>query len=88
MQFPWRPDIARAELRRTGLGLLLLLFLSVLAVLIFWLVGGPRLLLEEYLGARVQMSVHLADNPRFYWGRRYLQVFLQGLRIGPEQQPA
>lgn len=88
MQFPWRPDIARAGLRRTGLGLLLLLFLSVLAVLIFWLVGGPRLLLEEYLGARVQMSVHLADNPRFYWGKRYLQVFLQGLRIGPERQPA
>ncbi|PKY12179.1 hypothetical protein B1757_00440 [Acidithiobacillus marinus] len=67
--------------------MLLLLFLLVLAGLIFWLVGGPRLLLEEYLGAQVQMPVQLADNPSFYWGKRYLQVFLQGLRIGPERQP-
>ncbi|MCK9188278.1 hypothetical protein [Acidithiobacillus sp.] len=55
--------------------------------MLFWLVGGPRYVLEGVLAARLQRQVHLAANPDWHWGKQELWFTLPGLRIGPAAHP-
>lgn len=64
-----------------------LLLLIIVATILFWVAGGPRLLLEAGISASLQEPVHLAANPRFYWGARQLKITLSGLRLGGQKYP-